>query len=115
MSELLVSVAILVFALAGLYQLLILSIMSNTASNNLTMAANDAQHVLEAIKNLDYSNISSGNCVSNPELCPSQLRAGESIEWTSADQTRIKLVTVEVTWEEQNEQKTFQLSTRIAQ
>ena len=112
LAELLVAAALLALAVTGLLQLLIVCLLSNTANNNLTVAANDAQYVLETIKGLPYSDV---DTCTFPSFTFNNLIDEQVPAPTCTDENNMTKVTVMVTWKERNAPKSFQLSTRIAQ
>jgi prepilin-type N-terminal cleavage/methylation domain-containing protein len=111
LSELLVAAAILAIAVSGLLALLITCVLANKSNNNLVVATNDAQYVLEAMKGLSYGDVSSCN-YTPPAL--SNL-TDEQITVACTDETSMTKITVTVQWKERDVQKNLQLSTRIAQ
>ena len=108
LSELMIASAILLVAILGLLAVLINCIIMNEANNNLVMAVNDAQHVLEQIKGLAYANIAGYTAPVFTNL------NNETITLTRSIGAKIAEVTVNVSWVERQRNKNFQLSTRIA-
>ena len=111
--EVMVATAILLIILSGLLLAFVYCILLNQSNNNLVIAANDAQYVLEEIKGLAYSGIS--NFINN--FNPSQFSNlnNEIITFPNPNiGTAIAEVTVDVSWIERQRQRNFQLSTRIA-
>ena len=106
--ELMISVAILLIVISGLFVTFVYCILMNESNNNLVKAANDAQYVLEQVKGLDYDSIST---YSAPEF--SNLPS-ETINLSRVPGSQITEVTVNVNWVERQRQRNFQLSTRIA-
>ncbi|MFH0791519.1 MAG: prepilin-type N-terminal cleavage/methylation domain-containing protein [Candidatus Omnitrophota bacterium] len=110
LSELMIASAILLIAILGLLAVLINCMILNDANNNLVIAVNDAQYVLEQIKGLAYADIAA-------YIAPvfSNLNS-ETISLTRnyIDLNRLVEVIVDVNWVERQRNKNFQLSTRIA-
>lgn len=108
--ELMISSAILLVALSGLLSTFVYSLLINETSQNLVIAANDAQYVLEQIKSLSYNDI---DAYSPPQFNNLE---GETIPNPTVTQVRsgLKQITVNVNWTERNKARTFSLSTRIA-
>ena len=110
--ELMVAAAILVISITALLASFINSYLLNEASNNKAIAANDAQYVLEKLKNMTYDEISSCSacCMdygfSNlPDEC---------IEVIVAENGDVKEVTADVSWTDRGFQKNFNITTRFA-
>jgi prepilin-type N-terminal cleavage/methylation domain-containing protein len=112
LAELLVAAAILALAVTGLLQLLIVCLLSNTANNNLAVAVNDAQYMLETVKGLPYSSVSA---CTFPAFSFTNLADEQVSSPTCTNENKMTKVTVGVTWKERNAPKSFQLSTRIAE
>lgn len=110
LSELMIASAILLVAILGLLAVLINCLFLNEANNNLIIAVNDAQYVLEQIKCLAYSDIAA---YAPPEFINLN---SETISLTRnyIDLNKLVEVTVDVNWVERQRNKNFQLSTRIA-
>lgn len=110
--ELMISVAILLIVISGLFVTFVYCILMNESNNNLVKAANDAQYVLEQIKGVtSYDGI---NSYSPPALnnLPNENIPNPTI--TDLYGNQVKEITVNVNWVERNRQRNFQLSTRIA-
>ncbi len=107
--ELIIAVAILIVAISGLLVTFVSCLLSNEAKSNLITVFNDAQYVLEEVKNLPFADIGSYTPPALNNL------PNENITFTiPSSEFRIKTVTVEVSWTERGGNKNFQLSTRIA-
>ena len=106
--ELMTAVGIFLVAVLSLILAFVYSIILNEASANLTIAANDAQFVLEQMKSLPYDNLSS---YSAPEFTN---LVNESIVLNRQIGSSLSTVTVNVSWTEKNHEKTFSLTTYFA-
>jgi hypothetical protein len=106
--ELMITSAILLIAICGLLVTFASCILMNESNDNLVVAANDAQYVLEEIKALPYADIQD---YSPPALDNLQ---GEAITLNKDIGTQITEVTVNVNWTERQRNKAVSLSTRIA-
>ena len=106
--ELMVASAILLIAICGLLVTFVSCILMNESNDNLVLAINDAQYVLEQIKALPYNSIS---VYSAPEL--NNLN-NESITLGRTVGSAIANITVNVNWTERQRNKAVSLSTRIA-
>lgn len=111
LAELLISLTILALVISGILQLLIVCLLANTTNNNLVIASNDAQYVLETIKGLPYGDVAS---CSFPSFSFNNL-IDENVATACTGENRMTKVTVTVTWKDRNVQKSFALSTRIAE
>jgi len=113
LSELLLAAAILLVAVSGLLAVYINCIFLNASNNNLVIAANDAQYVLEQIKGEPYSNIN--NFINGFNASYFSNLNSEAITFPGLNiGSKIAEITVNVGWTERQRQKNFQLSTRIA-
>lgn len=106
--ELMVTVGLLVFAIAGIFSSFIGAVLLNDANANLVKAANDAQYVLEQIKGVAYSQLSSYTAPVLANLENENITVQKNIAW------RIAEVTAHVSWTEHNRNRSFSLTTRIA-
>lgn len=106
--ELLIAVAILLIVLSGSIAAFVQCMLLNDTNANLAVAINDAQYVLEEIKGLAYTDITS--------YIPTQFTNlnNETIVVSKSIGPNISEVTVNVNWMERQRQRNFQLSTRIA-
>jgi len=112
LSELILASAILAVAICGLLAAYVNSLLMNQSNSNLTRATNDAQYVLEQVKGLSYSGIDTYVPPVFTNL------ANETITLAPApyeSSPNIKQVTVNVNWIERQRNRTFSLTTRIAQ
>lgn len=107
--ELLIATVILVIVITGLLSLFVFCLMLNESNNNLITAVNDAQLVLEQIKGLAYSAITSYAVPSFSNL------SDENATVSFSSGTKITGVTVNVSWTEKQKTRTFSLSTYIAE
>lgn len=106
--ELMIASAILLIAICGLLVTFVTCALMNESNNNLVVATNDAQYVLEEIKALGYSDISG---YASPVFDNLE---GEAITLNKDIGTQIAEVTVNVNWTERQRNKAISLSTRIA-
>lgn len=108
-----IAAAIILIAILGLFTAIINCILLNESNNNLVMAVNDAQYVLEQIKGLAYDNINDFITAFDPlqfsDLYNQSITFPNTVIGTS-----IANITVEVNWDERQRQRNFTLSTRIA-
>ena len=108
--EAMVAVAILLIAICSLLAALVNCLLLNESNNHLVTAFNDAQYVLEQIKQEAFDNIDS---YTSPEL--SNLNNEDIPQPDVTDITsNLKEVTVDVNWSERGNPKNISLSTRIA-
>ncbi|MCM8795186.1 MAG: prepilin-type N-terminal cleavage/methylation domain-containing protein [Candidatus Omnitrophica bacterium] len=110
LSELLLAVAILLIAICGLLFASVSCILMNESNNNLVIAVNDAQYVLEQIKGLAYADIDNYEPPDFDNLNNETI----TLDLDKSDVTRIRTVTVNVSWQERGRQRSFSLPTRIA-
>ncbi|UCD14812.1 MAG: hypothetical protein JSV34_03540 [Candidatus Omnitrophota bacterium] len=103
-----ITVVILLLVVGGTLLTLTYCVLLNETNSNLAIAANDAQFVLEQIKQLAYSSISSYTPPSLANL------NNETIAVQCIPDTGIMNVTVNVGWNERQRARNFSLSTRIA-
>ncbi len=108
--ELMIASAILLIALSGLLSTFVYSLLINEASNNLVIAANDAQYVLEQMKSLSYNDLEG---YSPPQFNNLKDETISDPVVTQVSQG-LKQVTVNVDWTERGNARTFSLSTQIA-
>lgn len=106
--ELMVSCSILVFVGAALLLCFVRFILLNQSNSNLVTAIGDAQSILEDIRALDYGDISSYSPSTFANLNQEDITVARTIG------TRISEVTVNVSWMENQRQKSYSLSTRFA-
>jgi len=110
--ELMVAIAILLIILSGLLTTFVYCIVMNEANNNLVVAANDAQYVMEKIKSLDYDSINTST-LNSLTLYFNNL-PNENLTNSYVTGTGPKEITINVNWTERGRQRNFQLSTLIA-
>jgi len=103
--EVLVAGAIILICVAGLLFLFVTCRFLNDSNSNLVTAASDAQTVLEQIKDLSYLQIGS--------YTPPQFNhlPEENVTLTTSSQNRLTEVTVNVSWTERGQERTFTLKT----
>jgi prepilin-type N-terminal cleavage/methylation domain-containing protein len=108
--EFMTAIGILLLVISALFITFVSCILMNISNNNLVIAANDAQFVLEQIKGLAYEDIL-GNYTT-----PNFTNLGNESVTTTAEvvASGIKEVNVNVTWTERQRSKNFSLSTRFA-
>lgn len=117
--ELMVAVAILLLVITGLLATFVSCMLMNQANNNLVIATNDAQYVLEQIKGKAYSEIKGYMRDFNPDVVPNSfpLSYGRDIKIVSdpadIETTKLASITVNVTWNERQKEKSFSLTTKI--
>lgn len=108
--ELMIAAAILLIVISGLLACFVYCILMNESNNNLVIAVNDAQRVLEEVRGLAYTAIDTYE--------PSdftKILNNEQIDFSySPLGSGIKEVTIDVSWIERQRQRNFQISTRIA-
>jgi len=108
--ELMIAAAILLIALSGLLSTFVYSLLINETSNNLVIAANDAQYVLEQMKSFSYNDLENytppqfSNLENEIILAPVVAQV-----WPG-----LKQVTINVNWTERNKTRAFSLSTQFA-
>jgi lipopolysaccharide export system protein LptC len=113
LSELMLASAILLVAILGLVSLLMNCIFINEFNNHLVTAVNDAQYVLEQIKNLSYNQI--GYYTSNFDPSHFSNLKQEEITFPTVNLgTDITEVKVKVRWTERGHDTNTELSTLIA-
>lgn len=108
LAELMIAAAILTVAIAGLLSLFVTCQLLNESNNDTVRAVNDAQYVLEQIKSLTYSGISTYTAPVMTNL------PNENITLTRSIGAAIAEVTVNVSWKEKQRNRTYNLTTRIA-
>lgn len=113
--ELIIVTGILLIVVSGLLVTFVYCLLLNESNNNLVIAANDAQAVLEEIKGLTYNQIpgyiSSFNAERFTNLGSEQVSFPDSGQVFGASITE---VTVNIRWTERQRIRDFALSTRIA-
>jgi prepilin-type N-terminal cleavage/methylation domain-containing protein len=117
--ELMVAVAILLLVIIGLLATFVSCMLLNQANNNLVIATNDAQYVLEQIRGEAYSEIKGYMRDFNPNVIPNSFPPsyGRDIKIVSdpvdIETTKLASITVTITWNERQREKSFSLTTKI--
>lgn len=110
--EVMFGVFILAVALVGVLQGLAACMVLNIENSNLTIAANDAQHVLEQIDDLDYATCInqdfSGGCYTFPTF---NNLPNETVSHTNVAVGSMRQVTVTISWMGRGEQKEYSVAT----
>jgi prepilin-type N-terminal cleavage/methylation domain-containing protein len=106
--EMLFVVAIVVFVITGVLSAFMYGFILNRATTNLVVAANDAQYVLEKLKDTTYANIASYTDSNFTSL------SNESIRVTVTTGTNEKDVVANVSWTEGERQVSYALTTKIS-
>jgi prepilin-type N-terminal cleavage/methylation domain-containing protein len=106
--EMLFVVAIVVFVITGVLSTFMYGFILNRATTNRIVAANDAQYVLEKLKDTTYANIASYTDTNFTSL------SDESIQVTITAGSNEKDVVANVTWTEGERQVSYALSTKIS-
>ena len=103
--ELMIGVAIILIVLVGTLLSFVQLMLLNEASKNLVIAANDAQYVLEQMKNEAYDDLASYTAPTFDNL------NSEAITLTRSIGANLATVTVGVSWQERANARNFSLST----
>lgn len=103
-----VAVAITLFVITGSALSFVQLMFLANSSVNLTIAANDAQYVLEQLKGIAYGGIASYSAPVFYNLTNETVTLTRSVGANLAD------ITVAVSWQERNQARNFSLSTYIA-
>ncbi|MDD5108265.1 MAG: prepilin-type N-terminal cleavage/methylation domain-containing protein [Candidatus Omnitrophica bacterium] len=106
--ELMVAVAITLLVIVGSILSFVQLIFLADSSVNLTTAVNDAQYVLEQLKGVSYGAISGYTAPVFHNL------PGETVALIRSVGVNLANLTVNVSWQEKNQTKSFSLSTCIA-
>ncbi len=110
--ELIITTGILLIVVSGLMVTFVYCLLLNESNNNLVIAANDAQAVLEEIKGLSYNQIQGR--VGGYSRVFTNL-SDEAVTFPGADfGASIIKITVNISWTERQRLRNFGLSTRIA-
>jgi len=104
--ELMIGVAIILIVLVGSLLAFVQLMLLNESSRSLVIAANDAQYILEQMKNKAFDDLSSYTA---PEL--KNLGPSEVVSLTRTPGTNIITVTVNISWQERANARNFSLST----
>jgi len=107
--ELLMALGILVIAILAVLSCFINCLFLNESNNNLVIAANDAQYVLEKIKALPYDSIAGYT----PPVFNHLNNEAVSLSDNHAVGLNLWEVAVDVSWAERQRSRNFTLSTRI--
>ena len=110
--EAMFGVFILVIGLVGAQQGIIACMLLNVSNNNLTVAANDAQYVMEQIKDLDYDTCIaqdfSNGCYTFPTF---NNLMDEAVTHANVAVGTMRQVTITIQWTERQGQKEYSLAT----
>lgn len=106
--ELMFAVAITLLVVTGASLSFVQLMFLADFSVNLTIAATDAQYILEQLKGLAYGDISSYTAPVFNNLPQEAITLTRSVGASLAD------ITVAVSWQERNQARNFSLSTYIA-
>lgn len=112
--ELMFGISILLIVIIVSLGAFINSMLLNESSRNLTIAAQDAQYVLEQIKGQTFANISTF-IAGYPSGQFSNL-PNESVTFPlTSFSANLATITIQVTWDERNTTRNFSLTSRFAQ
>jgi type II secretory pathway pseudopilin PulG len=106
--ELMTAVAITVIVITGSLLSFVQLVFLADSSVNLTVAASDAQYVIEQLKAVDYASITGFTAPVFFNL------PGETIVLNRSVGANLAAITVNVNWQEKNQAKNYSLSTFIA-
>ncbi|MFH0827323.1 MAG: prepilin-type N-terminal cleavage/methylation domain-containing protein [Candidatus Omnitrophota bacterium] len=106
--ELMVGVIILLFVISGCLMTYIHCVVLNDSSQNLAVAINDAQYVLEQMRSLAFGNIATYVAPVFSNL-PS-----EAITLNRIIGASMATITVQVSWQERQRSRTFSITTYVA-
>ena len=111
--ELMFGVSISLVVILAVALSFINSMLLNGSSRNLTIAANDAQYVLEQVKALDYDTQIATNFSSSYTLPAFTHLNGEAVAFDPAPAIGavISKITVKVSWVEKQNTRSFSLAT----
>lgn len=113
LAELLVAMTILAFTISALLFTFVSCLLLNESNNNLVIATNDAQYVMEELKSIGYSEIN--NFINNFDPLYFENLNVETITFPSSNVgTNIADVTVEVGWMERGRNRHVSLSTQFS-
>jgi len=111
--ELMITTGILLVVVSGLLVTFVYCLLLNESNNNLVIAANDAQAVLEEVKGLSYNQIQ--GYVSSFNSGKFTHLSDETVSFPNpVFSAGITEITVNVSWTERQRARDFGLSTRIA-
>lgn len=108
LAELILTVAITLLVITGSALSFVHLMFLADSSVNLTIAANDAQYILEQLKGVAYGEISSYSAPVFYNL------PGEAVTLSRSVGANLATLTVDVNWLERNQARNFSLSTCIA-
>jgi len=108
--EVMTAIAILLLVISGLLVTFVYCMLMNISNNNLVIAANDAQFVLEQIKGLAYNDTIDDYTVPTFSNLYNEIVTPTATVISSG----LKEVSVNVTWTERQRNRNFSLSTRVA-
>jgi Tfp pilus assembly protein PilV len=106
--ELMVTAGILVVAITGLLSAFVSSFLLNVANNNKSIAATDAQFLLESLQSSPYSELISHTNTSFSNL------PDETIYVTVTTGSETRNIEVNVTWMERGQERSFEIVSRRA-
>ncbi len=106
--ELMVAVAVTLLVTTGSFLSFTYLMILADSSVNLTVAASDAQYVLEQLKGIAYGSLSTYTAPVFSNL------SNETVTLTRSIGANLATITVDVSWLEKNQAKNFSLSTYIA-
>ena len=115
--ELMFSVFILLVSILALLSGFLGTLFLNNASSNLTIAVNDAQHVLEQVKGLNYTTCIQNNFAAGCYTLPVLTNLpGETVAFSPAPTigASISKITVKISWLDSQKTRSFSLATYIA-
>jgi len=113
LAELMIAMGILLIAISGLLSTFVYCILLNESNNNLVIAANDAQYVLEQIKAKTYDDIDDFINTFNPNEFSNLNNEAITFPDTTIG-VSIATIIVNVKWTERQRERNFRLSTRVA-
>ncbi len=111
LAELLLAAAILLIAISASLAAFVNCLLLNESNNNRVIAANDAQYVLEQIKGVDYDDI---DIYAHPEFTNLSNETVSVSGLTTEIVSGLKEIGVTISWTERGKNRSFTLSTRIA-
>jgi type II secretory pathway pseudopilin PulG len=107
--ELICAAGILVFVITGTLSVFLYGFVLGNAMRNQVTAANDAQYVFEKLKDSAYADITTYTDTNFTSL------QHESIRVTVTTASNVKTVVANVTWSDGPRQRSYALTTQIAQ
>ena len=106
--ELMIGVAIILIVLVGSLLAFVQLMLLNESSRNLVIAANDAQYILEQMKNEAFEDLEGYIAPTFNNLNP------EVVTLTKNIGSNIATITVDISWQERKDARNFSLSTCFA-